>query len=261
MTLIAHITDLHISADHRDGPCSPNDRAAAIVAHLNASPHPVDVVVVTGDVVDTNDRQSYRLARRILDPLRFPVICIPGNHDMVDLFADTFPGARGPLGDCCRVADVATPRFVIVDTTIPDEVIGRLDDRRLGWLDTELAAMPDTPTFVLMHHPPVKTGSDAMDALGLLEGGERFADVMARHDHIVAVLCGHAHRPIVAMIGRIPIFVGAGVAVAFGLQFGPGPVRPVAEPYGYFLHSHSPGLAGLSSHMVFVELCSVERAG
>ena len=42
-----------------------------------------------------------------------------------------------------------------------------LDGEQLAWLEGVLAASPDQPTLIAMHHPPLLTGVPAWDAIGL----------------------------------------------------------------------------------------------
>ena len=75
----------------------------------------------------------------------------------------------------------------------PARVGGELCADRLSWLDATLAAAPDVPTLILMHHPPFLTGIAHMDRIGLT-GRDEFAAIAARHPQIQAILCGHVHR-------------------------------------------------------------------
>jgi 3',5'-cyclic AMP phosphodiesterase CpdA len=46
-----------------------------------------------------------------------------------------------------------------------------------------------------MHHPPFRTLIGHMDEIGLANA-PAFKAVLANHPHVLAVLCGHLHRPI-----------------------------------------------------------------
>lgn len=63
--------------------------------------------------------------------------------------------------------------------------------RRLAWL----AAAPNRPTLVAMHHPPLRCGIGFMDALNL-DDAAPFAALIARYRNVERVLCGHVHRAI-----------------------------------------------------------------
>jgi 3',5'-cyclic AMP phosphodiesterase CpdA len=94
-------------------------------------------------------------------------------------------------------AELGPLRLVMVDSTRPGEVRGELDRERLAWLDAELAAAPDRPTLLAMHHPPLSTGSKAWDDIGLPAGDrDALADVLHRHPQVRRIVAGHVHRTI-----------------------------------------------------------------
>src|SRR6516162_3554981 len=66
---------------------------------------------------------------------------------------------------------------------------------QLAWLDATLAAQPERPTIIMMHHPPFATGITFMDNYSL-DDAAAFAEVVRRHPQIERILCGHLHRAI-----------------------------------------------------------------
>jgi ubiquinone/menaquinone biosynthesis C-methylase UbiE len=65
------------------------------------------------------------------------------------------PGARRGDGEPVQYAvDLGPLPLVVLDTTRPGEDPGTLDTERLARLDAELAASPEAPTLLAMHHPP-----------------------------------------------------------------------------------------------------------
>lgn len=78
--LIAQITDTHVTTPGVAVETGV-DALGRCVAHLAAlSPRP-DLLLVTGDLVDRADLDSYRLFQQALAPLGLPMLAIPGNHD------------------------------------------------------------------------------------------------------------------------------------------------------------------------------------
>ena len=81
--LIAQISDLHIKAPGELA-YGKVDTAAALercIATLNAFEPRPDLVVISGDLVDTPTLAEYEHLKRLLAPLQIPFIGIPGNHD------------------------------------------------------------------------------------------------------------------------------------------------------------------------------------
>lgn len=202
--LVAQITDPHIRVPGRlayrrvDTAAMLRDCVAA-VGRLDPQP---DVVVLTGDLVDFGRPEEYEHLRSLLAPLRQRVVAVPGNHDDRDAMRAAF-AADGYLpasGFLQFAIDDLPLRLVGLDTVVPGRGGGRLCAERLAWLDATLAARPEAPTLILMHHPPFVTGIGHMDDVGL-EGREGFAEVVRRHPQVELVLCGHLHRPIHARVG------------------------------------------------------------
>ena len=80
--LIAQITDLHIK---RPGELAYEkvDTAAALtrcIDTLNALLPRPNLVVITGDLVDTPLLDEYEHLLRLLAPLELPLAVVPGNH-------------------------------------------------------------------------------------------------------------------------------------------------------------------------------------
>jgi 3',5'-cyclic AMP phosphodiesterase CpdA len=127
-------------------------------------------------------------------------------------------------------------RVVALDTLIPGQGGGRLCDERLQWLDNTLAEKPDTPTLVVMHHPPFRTGLGHMDRLGL-DGADALEAVIFRHPQVERLACGHLHRSIQARFGGSIASTCPSPAHQIALDLSvDGPDNYVLEPPGYQLH-------------------------
>ena len=95
MTLLVQITDTHITrkGDRLYGLVDSADNLRRTVRELNRLRPAPDLVVITGDLVEVPDRESYDHFSELIEPIHAPVIIIPGNHDdpdfMASYFADT----------------------------------------------------------------------------------------------------------------------------------------------------------------------------
>src|SRR5262249_55974251 len=161
----------------------------AIDALLALQPAP-DVVLATGDLTDTGAVEEYRLLRDELGRLAMPVYVIPGNHDrregLREAFADRpYVPKAGPIS---YVIDEHPVRLVALDTLIPGKTEGEVGASQRAWLDRQLAAAPERPTIVFMHHPPFPTGIGHMDKINCFDG-DGVAEIIARHPQVERVLC------------------------------------------------------------------------
>ncbi len=198
MFVIAQITDFHVGlpgsrADARDRTA---EHLAQAVAHLNALEPRPDVVLATGDLVDDGAPGEYARVKALLAPLAMPVLPIPGNHDDREALRAAFPETLPAAGFLHYAVEDFPVRLLALDTNVPGAGGGLICEERARWLAERLAEQPERPTVLFMHHPPFRTGMQAMDRMGL-DGAERLERAIAPYENVERVLCGHLHRPIV----------------------------------------------------------------
>ncbi|MBX6329281.1 MAG: phosphodiesterase [Pseudolabrys sp.] len=238
--LIAQISDLHIK---RPGLLAYRkvDTAAALarcVETLNRFLPRPDLVVISGDLVDTPDAGEYEHLRRLLAPLAIPFAAIPGNHDDRALMRDALPQAgapaRGPLNLVRRLGPLDV---VLVDSTVPAAPHGELGAQTLAWLAGVLAAAPERPALLFMHHPPFVTGIGHMDVQNLRDA-EALAALLRRAPRVRLVAAGHVHRAVLATLAGVPTTIcpAPNHAVALDLEARWPPSLQV-EPPAFHLHA------------------------
>ena len=253
--LIAQITDLHYRIDgvHLFGAVDAHGALENAVEHLKSlTPRP-DAVLVTGDLVNDGGDEDYAALADLLRRLPMPVYPIPGNHDRRELMRRhlSFTGVLPAGGPLRYVVEDHPVRLVGLDTLVEGQEGGRIGDEQLGWLDETLAAAPDRPTLVFLHHPPFRTGIGFMDAI-MLEDGKALADVVARHGQIEVVTCGHVHRAIQTRFAGTIAMIAPGIAHQVTLDIAEsGPPAWIAEPPACLLHMWRPG-GGIVSHVSYI---------
>lgn len=249
--LLAQITDMHIVAPGRLllGRVDTAAYLARTVDALNRLDPLPDLVVATGDLVEHGTPEEYEHLCHLLAPLRMPVFTIPGNHDARDAMRAAFAG-DGYLpadGFLHYVVEDFPLRLVAVDTLVPGKGGGAVCAERLAWIEAALAAAPDRPTAIIMHHPPFPTGIEYMDGHGL-ENADAFAAIVARHPQVERVLCGHLHRSIDRRFAGTVAGTAPSTAHQIRLDLRPAaPLNFMFEPAGYQLHLWNGG-GGLVTH-------------
>src|SRR5690606_953214 len=250
--LIAQISDLHIqhTGKHAEQIQTLRHLSDCMQALNRLTPRP-DVVVVTGDLTEHGQESEYQLLKPMLEQLDMPFILIPGNHDNPAVLRDVFHDHDYLQSSSTFIQfaiDTWPLRIVGLDTTVPMRGEGALCAERLSWLADTLAQAPDTPTVVLMHHPPFETGIRLMDDLGLLSGRAAFASVIAPYDNIQRILCGHLHRTMFCRVGQTVASTCPGTAhqIALNLNTNARDLQFNFEPPGYQLHWQ--GAHGLVTH-------------
>lgn len=241
MTLFAHLTDLHLRPPGTLtlGTVDADRCAEAAIDALIARHPDVDAVLVTGDLTDLGEEEAYARAAMLLSRFTAPVLVMPGNHDRTPALREAFaafPGGGAELvpGKACHAHRIDGVTVVALDTAVGGRAEGELGAEQLAWLDATLAGAG--PALIAMHHPPFACGIGFMDAIGLRDAVD-FAQVLARHDNVVRIVCGHVHRTIVGAIGRVPAIAVPGVAhqVLMSLTLD-APPRMVMEPPAYGMH-------------------------
>jgi 3',5'-cyclic AMP phosphodiesterase CpdA len=234
MVVLAQVSDFHF-----DGGDERRARAQRVMDYLAVLPRPVDAVLVTGDVADHGAVEEYQEARRMLRAPA-PVLLCPGNHDRRTGFRRVLlgdpDGGDGPVNQVHQLDGVTV---LLCDSTVPGSDGGRLDDETVAWLEDTLAAAPDQPALVAMHHPPVALGIPFVDAIRQAQA-HRLEAVLARHRQVVAVLCGHAHTAASTWFAGRQLLVAPGVASTALL--------PVERPAGDVLDDGAP--ASVAFHLL-----------
>lgn len=241
--LIAQITDLHLGFDP-DNPAEFNrKRLDQVLRHLHEGPNRPDLLLATGDLVDRGDSDSYRRLAHALSACKFPVHMCLGNHDDRANFRAQFADVPTADGFVQYALQVDRLRLVFLDTLEEGRHGGAFCEVRAAWLKRELAQHPDTPTVIVMHHPPIEVGIEWMNTHPDEPWVECFADAIAGHSQIKGVICGHLHRPIVAPWRGTAIAICASTAPQVALDLSPiDPNVPdnramiIAEPPAFALH-------------------------
>ena len=166
--LICQISDLHIKAAGgvSYGIVDTTGMLQRCVEHILALKTKPDIVLATGDLTDFGRADEYTHLRELLAPLAVPLYLIPGNHDHRENMIAAFPDHAylTQMRPFIQYAIEDLPvRIVALDTVIPKKSGGELCEQRLAWLTEKLAAAPDRPTIIIMHHPPFKTFIGHMD--------------------------------------------------------------------------------------------------
>lgn len=237
--VLLQISDPHLGAGWSDG--DPAARLRAAVAAIGELPEQPDAVLLSGDVADHAEPAEYEAALEGLAPLRAPLFALPGNHDGREPLRAAFglPGAGAERVDYS--VELGPLRLVVLDSTVPGEVPAGIGAAALGWLDAELAATPDLPTVLALHHPPLATGIPGWDAINM-SAAERAAlgEVVGRQPQVRAIVGGHLHMAMSSVLAGRPVISVPSVleqaAPDFGADAEPGFVPHPLAPPGFAVH-------------------------
>lgn len=215
MTLLVQLTDTHIEAPGAllYGMLDTARHLRESVEEINSMQPQPDLVMVTGDLVETPSEASYGHFAELIKPLRPPVYLLPGNHDdpqvMLEMFGDTrmFPAVHATLQYTIEDFPV---RILALNSHFQGSELPDFGAHRLQWLRQTLLES-SRPTLIAIHHPPMKTGIGFIDMVG----AQWFAgirDVIGQHPEVALIICGHGHTDLVGRIGRVPIYMAGSTA-------------------------------------------------
>ncbi|WP_246009062.1 metallophosphoesterase [Vreelandella nanhaiensis] len=244
LMLIAHLSDLHLYTERSEtGQAPPDIRyiVEQIVSDLlSLEPRP-DLVVISGDLADGGTDDDYQLIRQLLTPLPMPIMAVPGNHDRREAMRRVLGGWLVGLQEGkflhSRV-NINGVTLLGLDSVIVGKPQGALCRERLNWLEGELRKAQPL-TFLVMHHPPFMTGNPHWDAYSLIEGRERFRQIIDASPK--RILCGHIHQPLHTQWG--PHYGAIAGSPAFQYNLVPGSAATPIEhnvSYCYPLHCCQP---------------------
>jgi len=219
--LIAQITDLHVGFD----PGNPDEhnmlRLRAVLERIVASPNRPDVLLMSGDLTEFGDAESYRRLAEAVADCPFPVLPMAGNHDTRAPLLTAFPGTPGHDGFVQYAVDLKGLRLIVLDTLDPGRHGGAFCETRAAWLAAELSAHADTPTLIALHHPPFESGIEWIDCGSREPWIARLADTVRGQRQVCGMVTGHLHRSIHTCWEGIPLTVCSSTAPLVALDLTP----------------------------------------
>ena len=222
--LIAQMTDIHVGFAPDEQPEELNlTRFRATLARLLEGPNRPDLLVLSGDITDHGDAESFAKTAALLADCPCPILPLVGNHDSRAGLLGAFPQIVPAEGGFLHYV-VEAPlglRIVCLDTLEDGRHGGAFCAARASWLTERLAEAPDMPTLIFMHHPPVVAGIDWMDPAPDEPWITRLRDVLEGQHQVQAIHCGHLHRPITTRFAGIPLSVTPSVAPLVAMDLNP----------------------------------------
>lgn len=189
---IAQVTDIHLLAaeNHQLQGIPTTESFQAVIERLQALRDELDLLLLTGDLSDDGTPQSYENLQYHLNLLKIPTYWLPGNHDCA-IAMDKILN----IGMLSRRKSFqrGSWNFILLDSSVPDNLYGYLSATTLEWLDCELQLLGENPTLVALHHPPLPVNSAWLDASRLKNPEELFA-ILDRYPQVKLVLFGHIHQ-------------------------------------------------------------------
>jgi 3',5'-cyclic-AMP phosphodiesterase len=210
-----HLSDLHIgnpnvTDEHLFSDTTQTlEHVKSLIVTLDPRP---DFIVVSGDLTNRGDRESYLELRRLLADIDVPILLALGNHDDREAFYEVMleqPECGVAPYDYARDCDGL--RVIVLDSSAAKQVYGSLEPEQFSWLEDELAANPELPKLVVIHHPPAPMHLPIFDHINFAATDEARLQSMLEGRHVIGVLSGHVHYDQVSVRHGVPYFIGTGL--------------------------------------------------
>lgn len=236
MTLkLVIMSDLHLVPEGEiSNTLDTAERLRQAVDSVNARHADADMVILAGDLADLGEADAYVRLPDLIAPLTMDTHLMLGNHDDRPTFLKVFgDGYADENGFVQKVVDTKGFRIIMLDSTEPGLVGGRICDSRLAWLQARLDEAKDRPVIVVLHHHVAKLQMP-VDRIRL-EEPEKLLAVLKTHPDIRHVISGHVHITTTGSWQGIPFTTIAGghYSAKLHLESAPGHVKLVDGPGQY----------------------------
>jgi len=194
-----------------------------------------DAVLFTGDLVEEGNKASYEHFIELIEPLKMPAWVIPGNHDDPQMMSEVFSAsthfpATAPTYQYA-VEDLPF-RILALNSRSEGTELPEFDEQKLSWLRDQLVRS-EKPVLIAIHHPPMTTGIELIDmgGAGWFQG---LKSLIAEHEQVRLVICGHCHIDLCGRIGQVPVYMAPAnshqLIASRGLKIAPSTVNKAGVP-------------------------------
>ena len=200
MTLIVHISDLHVSV-------SEFDEEVFMTAISEINELQPDMIILTGDVTNRGYYKEYEQATRYLAMFEAPLFAVPGNHDSRNLGYQTFEELIGERS--WKLTMDGNLTVIGLDSSSPDENRGHIGTPQHMWLEHQLdeCVINENFSIVALHHHIVPIPQTGRERNVLSDAGD-ILKTLTTHE-VDLILSGHKHVPNIWNINNT-IIVNAG---------------------------------------------------
>ena len=194
MVHILQLTDTHLFAEPQGSLYEVNTRAALqkVIAHVKQNLDPIDMVLLTGDLVHDESRDGYGALKEMVDELNSPACYLPGNHDDPAVMQQILENcACGKLFSI----DKGAWSIVLLDSSVRGKVEGLLTNETLESLEQFLSKNASEHVLVALHHHIIDVQSPWLDALNL-RNHDQLTPMLENFPQVKLVINGHVHQEI-----------------------------------------------------------------
>lgn len=213
---ILQITDLHFLPQKGDKMYDIETESYfhRVLQNALSTRKKIDLILVTGDLTQIPNTSSYQRIFNEINPAAIPTICLPGNHDDLELMNKTLNKENI---SCKNLTDLGNWQIMCLNSQKPGVATGRLAESELQFLEQELQKNTENPILLAVHHNCLPTGAEWLDTM-TIENSEKFLRLLTKNPRIKLVIHGHTHQEQEFQLGHLKILSAPSTC----FQFKPG---------------------------------------
>ena len=203
---IIQITDTHLMPVKANlYKLNPSKNLVACVNSINKFHNDSDLCIITGDLTNNGDRQTYLDLSKILKKLKIPYYPLIGNHDHREIFSEIFPEVPiDKYGFVQQSITIPFGKIILLDTVENKKNWGSFCEKRAIWLQDQLEKANGSHVYLFMHHPPFNIGIPALDRISINKDSQRIEKILKKFSNIKHIFFGHVHRNVSGSWNEIP---------------------------------------------------------
>ena len=194
---IIHLSDTHIHPQVLCG-IDSQKRFKSALDHIKKNHSDADHFIITGDLTDDGDENSYKIFIKILEEAKLPNHLNPklliGNHDNRENFKKNFPNIKLDQNGFIQYSETNDDKtFIFLDTNLHETDAGHLCEKRQQWFQEILEKKQNNKIYIFMHHNPLALGQINSDAIGLVQRNDIKRILLQYQNSIQHIFFGHQH--------------------------------------------------------------------
>ena len=241
---IVQISDTHLmnQEDLEFVHMNPERSFHAVMHDIQQQYPRLDAIFHTGDLAQIPVTETYQRYLQFMQTLNTPHFQIPGNHDDIAIFPFHLQSNE------VHAIELGNWSVILLNTAVKGRIDGWMDAAQLQQLDQLLQQHAHQQVIIACHHHPFDMQSHWIDQ-HKLKNTESLIDVLARHNNVKLLLCGHVHQDSLNEWQGIQFYSTPSTCVQFkphSQHFALGPEAP-----GYrVLHLNADGSYSTQVHRV-----------
>jgi len=201
---ILQISDMHLfaTAEQQLVGINTDESFLAVVELAKQHSWPPDLIFLTGDLAQDSSKAAYKRLIDHLEPLNIPCFVLPGNHDKPETLREIFSASPVLYQPFLHSENWL---FAFLNTAIPNEEGGSLDEQEIHELAQQVEQHPDKNVLVCLHHQLSPVKSKWLDTMAI-NNPSLLVNLISKHSNIRGIIHGHVHQDFNTTINGAPIY-------------------------------------------------------